>query len=204
MNNKLIKKTFLGIGTMCLMVGLSLFFSCESDDTSGSGGVTKPYLSLKQYGLNRLSVANVEEAMFSLTVKRHGGNLDSEFAAKLDVWNEDELNAYNEKEETSFVILPETYYSVTPSEVVLESGVKEVNVDIKVKASQIISAIQQGTHYLIPLQLNSDVVELRKGQRDLLLQLVIDYANVEIVSPEIVEKVNVNDVSVTTTVKNDT
>ena len=201
MNNKLIKKTFLGIGTMCLMVGLSLFFSCESDDTSGSGGVTKPYLSLKQYGLNRLSVANVEEAMFSLTVKRHGGNLDSEFAAKLDVWNEDELNAYNEKEETSFVILPETYYSVTPSEVVLESGVKEVNVDIKVKASQIISAIQQGTHYLIPLQLNSDVVELRKGQRDLLLQLVIDYANVEIVSPEIVEKVNVNDVSVTTTVK---
>lgn len=38
MNNKLIKKTFLGIGTMCLMVGLSLFFSCESDDTSGSGG----------------------------------------------------------------------------------------------------------------------------------------------------------------------
>lgn len=201
MNNKLIKKTFLGIGTMCLMVGLSLFFSCESDDTSGSGGVTKPYLSLKQYGLNRLSVANVEEATFSVTVKKHGGNLDSEFAAKLDVWNEDELNAYNEKEETSFVILPETYYSVTPSEVVLASGVKEVNVDIKVKASQIISAIQQGTHYLIPLRLNSDVVELRKGQRDLLLQLVIDYANVAIVSPEIVEKVNVNDVSVTTTVK---
>ena len=90
---------------------------------------------------------------------------------------------------------------MTPSEVVLASGVKEVNVDIKVKASQIISAIQQGTHYLIPLRLNSDVVELRKGQRDLLLQLVIDYANVAIVSPEIVEKVNVNDVSVTTTVK---
>ena len=59
MNNKLIKKTFLGIGTMCLMVGLSLFFSCESDDASGGGGGTKPYLSLKQYGVNRLSVANV-------------------------------------------------------------------------------------------------------------------------------------------------
>ena len=61
-----------------------------------SEGISR-YLSLKQYGLNRLSVANVEEATFSVTVKKHGGNLDSEFAAKLDVWNEDELNAYNEK-----------------------------------------------------------------------------------------------------------
>lgn len=73
MNNKLIKKKFLGIGTMCLMVGLFLFFSCESDDEASGGGVTKPYLSLKQYGLNRLSVANAEEVTFSLTVKRQGG-----------------------------------------------------------------------------------------------------------------------------------
>ena len=201
MNNKSIKKTFWGIGIMCLMTGLSLCFSCSSNEEVSGDGMTKPYLSLKQYGLTRLSVANVEEAIFSLTVKRHGGSLESEVSAKLDVWSEEELNAYNEKEETSFIILPETYYSMTSSQLVLESGVKETNIDIKVKASQIISEIQKGTHYLIPLRLNSDVVELRKGKRDILLQLVIDYANVEIITPEIVEKVNVNNVSATATIK---
>ena len=72
MNNKLIKRIFSGISTMCLMVGLFLFFSCGTDDESSGGGVTKPYLSLKQYGLNRVSVADVGEAVFSFTVKRHG------------------------------------------------------------------------------------------------------------------------------------
>ena len=202
MNNQSIKKTFLGIGTICVVLGLSLLFSCKSnDDVSENVGLTTPYLSLEQNGLNRLSVANVEEATFSLTVKRHGGSLDSEFEAKLSVWSEEEINAYNEKEGTSYAILPEAYYSLTSPEVVLASGVKEVNVDVKVKAAQIISEIQKGTHYLIPLRLNSDGVELRKGKRDILLQLVIDYANVEIVTPDIVEKVNVNEVSTVATVK---
>lgn len=201
MNNKLIKRIFSGISTMCLMVGLFLFFSCGTDDESSGGGVTKPYLSLKQYGLNRVSVADVGEAVFSLTVKRHGGNLDSEFTAKLDVWSEEELNAYNEEKGTSFTMLPKTYYSIASSELVLGAGVKETDVNIKVEASQIIPEIQNGTHYLLPLRLNSNEVDLRKGQRDVLLQLVIDYANVEFVMPEIVDKINVNDVSTTAVIK---
>lgn len=202
MNNKLFRKTFLGIGTMCLMAGLSLFLSCGSEEeTSGGDSVTKPYLSLKQYGLNRLSVANADEVIFSLKVERHAGSLDSEYVAKLDTWSEEELKVYNDKEGTSFVALPKTYYSVTPSKVVLASGIKEANIDIKVKASQIVSEILKGTHYLIPLRLNSDVVELRKGRSDILLQLVIDYANVEIVAPEIIEKINVNNVSTIATIK---
>ena len=173
MNNKLFRKIFLGIGTMCLMTGLSLFLSCGSEkETSGGDSATKPYLSLKQYGLNRLSVANADEVIFSLKVERHAGNLDSEYVAKLNTWSEEELKVYNEKEGTSFVALPETYYSVTPSKVVLASGIKEANIDIKVQASQIISEILKGTHYLIPLRLNSDVVELRKCNEQNQMQII--------------------------------
>lgn len=46
--------------------------------------------------------------------------------------------------------------------------------------------------YVIALKLKSDDVELRKGQSDLLLRLVVDYARVGFTSTE-VDRVNVNE-----------
>lgn len=131
MNNNSIKKSILGVGTMCLMAGLFLFLSCGSDDElSNEGNQTKPYLALKQYGLNKFTVANeAEDATFSVAVKKHGGKSDSELTAKLDVWSVEELNAYNEKERNSYVFLPEAYYSVTPKKLVFKSDVNEINVE---------------------------------------------------------------------------
>lgn len=197
MNNNSIKKLIVGVGTMCLMAGLFLFLSCGSDDKlsdEGDENLAKPYLALKQYGLNKFAVANdAEEETFSLTVKKHGGKTGSELTAKLDVWGEDELNTYNEKEKTSYTLLPKEYYSLTPQNVVFASGASEVNVEIKVKASKIVAEMQQGVNYVIALKLNSEVVDLRKGQCDLLLYVTMDYASVGFVSADIVGRVNVNE-----------
>lgn len=195
MNNNSIKKSILGVGTMCLMAGLFLFLSCGSDDElSNEGNQTKPYLALKQYGLNKFTVANeAEDATFSVAVKKHGGKSDSELTAKLDVWSVEELNAYNEKERNSYVFLPEAYYSVTPKNLVFKSDVNEINVEIKVKVSKIISEMQQGANYVIALKLNSEDVALRKRQSDLLLHVVIDYASVGFVSADVVGRISVKE-----------
>lgn len=197
MNNNLIKKNIQGIGTMWLITGLFLFFSCGSDNDlseGGDGNTAKPYLTLKQYGLNKFSVANnAEEATFSLSVKRHGGKSDSKIAAKLDVWSEEELNAYNAKEKTSYMFLPESYYSVTSKDLVFASGTNETNVEIKIKVSKIIADMRQGVNYVVALKLTSENVELRKGQTDLLLHIVIDYASLGFTSVDVIGRVNVKE-----------
>lgn len=197
MNNNSIKKKILGNGTMCLVAGLFLFLSCGSNDDlsgDGEGNLSKPYLALKQYGFNKFLVSNdTEDATFSLAVKKHGGKTNSELTAKLDVWSKEELDAYNEKEKTSYVFLPESYYTLTSKNLVFGSDTDEMNVEVKVKVSKIISKMQQGVNYVIALKLNSEDAALRKRQSDLLLHVVIDYANVGFVSPDVVGRINVKE-----------
>lgn len=192
------KQTLLG--TLCLMVGLILS-SCKSDDGGVKDGMTKPYLSLVQYGENKLSVASADEVAFTLTVKRHGGSSGSKFSATLNVWNEADLVSYNEENGTSFTLLPAEYYTIVTPSVTIEAAEKWVDVDIKVKAAQVMPDVEKGIHYVLPLRLNSDDVDLRYGKCDVVLRLVIDYANLDFVIPNVVEKVNVNDVMVTAKVK---
>lgn len=197
MNNRLIKRNFLGVSTMCLMACLFLFLSCGSDDKlSEEGDVSqgKPYLALKQYGMNKLAVANnVEEATYTLAVCKRGGKSNVELAANLDVWSEEELGDYNKKEKKSYVLLPDEYYFIPSKKVIFASDANEVDVEIKIKASKIIAEMEQGVNYVIALKLSSEEVDLRKGQCDLLLHIAMDYATVEFVSTDVVGRINVKD-----------
>ena len=196
MNNKLTKKIILRVSTMCLMVGLFLFLSCGSDDqlSEGDDALLKPYLALKQYGVNKLAVANnIKEATYTLAVCRRGGKSNVELAANLNTWNEDELEAYNKKEKTSYALLPEQYYSISSKNILFAPEAKETDVEIKIEASKIIAELEQGTSYVIALRLNSEEVDLRKGQCDLLLHVAMDYATVEFVSADVVGRINIKD-----------
>lgn len=198
MNNKTIKRSNATMGTfcfVCLLMGVLLLLSCGNDDNpTEDTNSAKQYLSLSQYGLTNFMVAkDAQEEVFSLTVKRIGGTFDSELTAKLDVWSEDELAAYNEKEKTTYTSLPESSYSLTSKEVTFASGTNKTNVEIKIKSSEIFS--EQGElkdDYVIALKLKSDKAELKKRQCDLLLHLVVASANVGFVSAE-VERVSVGE-----------
>lgn len=198
MNNKTIKRGNVIVGTscfMCLLMGLLLLLSCGTDDNSTEGSNSaKQYLALNQYGLTNFMVAkDAQEETFSLAVKRIGGTFDSELTAKLDIWSEDELAAYNKKEETTYTSLPESYYSLTSKEVAFASGANETNVEIKIKSSEIFSEqAEQKKDYVIALKLKSDKAELKKRQCDLLLHFVVASANVGFASAE-VERVNVDE-----------
>lgn len=194
MNNKSIKKNILKISTMCLLIGLFLFISCGSNDSGEDDKVlTKQYLSLKSYGLTDFKVTNYsEEETFSLGIKRIGGTFTTELNAKLETWSKEELEAYNKKEEVTYILLPETSYSISKN-VSFAAGADETTVEIKVNPTEIFSKQEDLLKdYVIALKLKSDDVELRKGQSDLLLRLVVDYARVGFTSTE-VDKVNVNE-----------
>ena len=194
MNNKSIKKNILKISTMCLLIGLFLFISCGSNDSGEDDKVlTKQYLSLKSYGLTDFKVTNYsEEETFSLGIKRIGGTFTTELNAKLETWSKEELEAYNKKEEVTYILLPETSYSISKN-VSFAAGADETTVEIKVNPTEIFSKQEDLLKdYVIALKLKSDDVELRKGQSDLLLRLVVDYARVGFTSTE-VDRVNVNE-----------
>lgn len=198
MNYKSIKNRISGFGTiMCLMTGCFLLLSCGANDASAEdngGNLTEQYLVLKQYGLNKLMITNdTKEATFSLTVKRVGGKVDAQLTAKLDVWSEEELNTYNNKEKTSYTLMPESFYSIIPKEVIFVSGANETNVEIKIDPAKYLSGqLEMKANYVIALKLNSDKVELRKGQCDFLLHVIADHASVAFTSTE-VDRVNVKE-----------
>ena len=113
MNNKLIKENLVQ-GIHCfiyLLIGV-LLESCGSDNTknelAGSGdNIANQYLLLEQNGLNKITVTgNEKEYRFVLTVKKIGGKIDFEFGVKLETWTEEQLAIYNERQKTSYKLLP--------------------------------------------------------------------------------------------------
>lgn len=200
MNNKTTKNSNVAMGTPCfvyLLMGVFLLLSCGTDDHPAEGSnSSKQYLAFNQYGLTNFMIAkDAQEEIFSLAVKRIGGMFDSELTAKLDVWSEDELAAYNEKEKTTYTSLPESFYSLSSKEVAFASGATETNVEIKIKSSEIFfEQMEQKKDYVIALKLISDKAELKKRQCDLLLHFVVASANVGFASAE-VERVNVDEMT---------
>lgn len=49
-----------------------------------------------------------------------GNKTNQRVKAQLNTWNEDELKAYNNKEKTSYTLLPSSLYSLTSTEVSLK------------------------------------------------------------------------------------
>ena len=204
-------KNLLAIGKSApflgLLSGICLCLSCGSDHPAtedDSGGTSGQYLMLQQSGLNTVSVSgNDQTCTFPLTVKRVGSNVNAQSSAKLEAWSADELTTYNNKEKTSYTLLPASLYTVNSPNVVLNAGDAQTNVDIKFNPSEVFTELQQtNAHYVIALKLKSEVDKVKDRQSTLLLALSIDFPKVSF-APSNAKEVSVNQavtsVSVTTT-----
>lgn len=193
MNNKLVKKKILSIGAMCLWAGLLL--SCGSDENdagdNGAGGANQ-YLQLQPNGLSEVKVSSREEDYaFPVVVKVVGGSANSNFTAELDVWKEDELEAYNNKEKTSYKLLPSSLYSLTSTELTFQKGISSMDLKVKFNPSKVFAKFKEtGAEYAIALKLGSNDVKVRDRQGDLILPISFDYPIVRLTSS--VAEVSVN------------
>lgn len=199
MNDNKIKGRFVA-GICCfiyLLVGMFLFESCGSDggkdELAGDGdNTTNQYLLLKQNGLNEITVSgNEKEFSFILTAKKLGGKVNAELLAKLEVWSEEEMAAYNNKQKVSYTLLPTSLYSYTPKDIVFNQNTAQIDIEIKFDPSRVFSELKKTkAQYVIALKLKSDVVKVKESEGDILLSLFIDYPKVSFDSS------NTNQVSV--------
>lgn len=166
-----------------VLTGILLLLSCGSDNnnpTDDSGNTTNHYLQLQPNSLNAIRVSSTEEGfVFPFQIKVVGNGINKDFKAQLNPWGEDELKAYNNKEKTSYVLLPSSLYSLTSKEVVFKEGVSTMDVEIKFNPSKVFTEFRKdGAEYLIALKLSSDEIQVRERQGDILLSLSFDYPTV--------------------------
>lgn len=207
MNNNLIKeKLAVDIHGLIylLLIGILLFESCGSDNSKGesigNGDTTNQYLLLRQSGLNKITVTgNEKEYCFILTVKKlGGGKIDSELGAKLEAWNEEQLVIYNDRQKTSYKLLPASLYSYTPENIVFDQSTNQVDVEIKFDPSKVFSELKKtNAQYVIALKLKSDILKVKESESDILLSLFIDYPKVSLASSNVYQvSVNKDDTNV--------
>ena len=200
MNNNLIKeKLAVGIhGLIYLLIGILLFESCGSDNSKGesigNGDTTNQYLLLQQSGLNKVTVSgNEKECSFILTIKKIGPKVDSEHIAKLEAWSERELDIYNDKQKSSYKLLPTSLYSSIPENIIFDQNTTQVDVEIKFNPSKVFSELKKtDAQYVIALKLKSDILKVKESESDILLSLFIDYPKVNFASSNI-SQVSVNE-----------
>lgn len=201
MNNNLIKeKLAVDIHGLIylLLIGILLFESCGSDNSKGesigNGDTTNQYLLLRQSGLNKVTVSgNEKECSFILTVKKIGPKVDSEHIAKLEAWSERELDIYNDKQKSSYKLLPTSLYSSIPENIIFDQNTTQVDVEIKFNPSKVFSELKKtDAQYVIALKLKSDILKVKESESDILLSLFIDYPKVNFASSNI-SQVSVNE-----------
>lgn len=81
--------------------------------------------------------------MFPFQIKVIGNGTNKGFKAQINPWSEDELKAYNNKEKTSYVLLPSSLYSLTSKELVFKEGVSTMEVEIKFNPSKIFTEFRK-------------------------------------------------------------
>ena len=185
MNNKLIEKSIAVSARpyMYILTVMLFLLSCGSDNntpTEDLGNTTNHYLKLQPSGLNVIKVSCLEENfVFPFQVKMIGNKTNQRVKAQLNTWNEDELKAYNNKEKTSYTLLPSSLYSLTSTEVSFEEGISIVDVEVKFNPSKVFAeSRKKGIEYLIALKLTSNEIRVRDRQDEILLSLSFDYPTV--------------------------
>ena len=80
---------------------------------------------------------------YSHSKKTGGGKIDSELGAKLEAWNEEQLVIYNDRQKTSYKLLPASLYSYTPENIVFDQSTNQVDVEIKFDPSKVFSELKK-------------------------------------------------------------
>lgn len=183
MNNKPIKRKSITMSAhrfIYILTGILLLLSCGSDNNApadDSGNTTNHYLQLQPNGLNTIKVSCTEENFaFPFQIKVVGNGVNHSFKAQINTWSEDELKVYNNKEKTSYVLLPSSLYSLTSTEVSFKEGVSTMDVEVKFNPSKVFTEFREkGVEYVIALKLSSDEVQVRDSQSKMLLGISFDY-----------------------------
>lgn len=163
-----------------ILTGILLLLSCGSDNNApadDSGNTTNHYLQLQPNGLNAIKVSCTEESFaFPFQIKVVGNGVNHSFKAQINTWSEDELKVYNNKEKTSYVLLPSSLYSLTSTEVSFKEGASTMDVEVKFNPSKVFTEFREkGVEYVIALKLSSDEVQVRDSQSKMLLGISFDY-----------------------------
>lgn len=163
-----------------ILTGILLLLSCGSDNNApadDSGNTTNHYLQLQPNGLNTIKVSCTEESFaFPFQIKVVGNGANQSFKAQINTWSEDELKVYNNKEKTSYVLLPSSLYSLTSTEVSFKEGASTMDVEVKFNPSKVFTEFREkGVEYVIALKLSSDEVQVRDSQSKMLLGISFDY-----------------------------
>ena len=135
---------------------------------------------------------------YSHSKKTGGGKIDSELGAKLEAWNEEQLVIYNDRQKTSYKLLPASLYSYTPENIVFDQSTNQVDVEIKFDPSKVFSELKKtNAQYVIALKLKSDILKVKESESDILLSLFIDYPKVSLASSNVYQvSVNKDDTNV--------
>lgn len=200
MNNKLFKKKesltiMSAYRYIYMLTGILLLLSCGSDNNApadDSVNTTNHYLQLQPSGLNTIKVSCMEDDfVFPFQVKVIGNGIKQNFKAQIDVWNESELKVYNNKEKTSYILLPSSLYSVTSTEVSFKDGISVRDIEIKFNPSKVFAESRnKGVEYLIALKLSSDEIQIRDRQSEILLGFSFDCPTIRLANS--VAEVSVN------------
>ena len=166
MNNKPIKRKSITMSAhrfIYILTGILLLLSCGSDNNApvdDSGNTTNHYLQLQPNGLNTIKVSCTEESFtFPIQIKVVGNGANQSFKAQINTWSEDELKVYNNKEKTSYVLLPSSLYSLTSTEVSFKEGASTMDIEVKFNPSKVFTEFREkGVEYVIALKLSSDEI----------------------------------------------
>lgn len=166
-----------------MLAGILLLLSCGSDNNApidDPGNTTNHYLQLQPNGLNAIKVSCTEENfVFPFQIKAVGNGSNQGGEAQINSWSEDELKAYNNKEKTSYVLLPSSLYSLTSTEVSFKEGISTMDVEVKFNPSKVFAEFREKTvEYVIALKLSSDKIQVRDSQSRILLSISFDYPTV--------------------------
>lgn len=173
------------LATMCLGAGMFLSLSCGSnnnnEDQIDDIGNSNSYLQLQPYGVNALKMSSNDKSFqYSFSVKKIGV-AKSTCNAKLDIWSETELQLYNEKESTSYQLLPSSLYSISSANLTFAEGISSVDVKVELDPSKVFAEYKNsGKNYVVALTLNSDDVKVRERQNVLILPILFDYPTIRL------------------------
>lgn len=166
-----------------MLAGILLLLSCGSDNNApidDPGNTTNHYLQLQPNGLNAIKVSCTEgNFVFPFQIKAVGNGSNQGGEAQINSWSEDEFKAYNNKEKTSYVLLPSSLYSLTSTEVSFKEGISTMDVEVKFNPSKVFAEFREKTvEYVIALKLSSDKIQVRDSQSRILLSISFDYPTV--------------------------
>lgn len=200
MNDNLILGRIVAKSTgrlLCVLMGMLLLLSCGSENakegTDGNtGNTTNQYLQLQPNGLNTVKISSRDETfVFPFQVKLMGSGANPGGKARIGVWSEDELDAYNNKEKTSYTLLPSSLYSLTSTDLTFKQGESEVGVEMKFNPSKVFAEYRKNSaEYVIALKLTSTDIQVRDRQSDIILAISFDYPTVKFTTS--LQKISVN------------